>query len=245
MGNCLRIEIEDRNGSYELEGLRYTFNNVKPNTYNPKKHEVILTSTEFYSWAKNIMKHKVFDSSQVLCLKGKPFPLWSNNAIVIPSFVLHILNPTVYPLYDQHVERAKRVLLSEEANKDATPLTISTYESYQAFFQEFIEENKGREDVINFQYIKQVDEALWSFGKFMKSYEFSKQPQQSSYGNTSSKTTFTPDKIFKERVFELIEKGLSQGKAIRMAAEERNVQLPKSYYQYPGSIIYSWRKQNN
>ncbi len=58
--------VKDGNVPYQLEGVRYKFNPVKPNTYNEQKHQATLTSDEFYTWAKKLMGNKTFDASQIL-----------------------------------------------------------------------------------------------------------------------------------------------------------------------------------
>ncbi|MBU9714127.1 hypothetical protein [Evansella tamaricis] len=160
--------VEDSTGTFELEGVKYSLKNPRENTYCANNDKNVIESRDFIKWAQNIIKLTNFDLSQIEALRGNRFPLWTNQAIVIPSFVLHILNPKVYPLYDQHVERAKRTFLAEDLNKDARTLTLENYQSYQAFFKEFVEGVPNKDGLDDIQHIKQVDEALWSFGKFMK-----------------------------------------------------------------------------
>ncbi len=132
------------------------------------------------------------------------------------------------------------MLIAETLNKDATTLTLSTYKSYQRFFQEIVEDNSQKEDEIILTYIKLVDGVLWSFGRFFKGND----PIEVSRQNAISKITFTPDQAFKERVFDLLDRGTTQGRAMRIAAEERDVQLPDSYYSYPSSHVNRWRNQS-
>jgi hypothetical protein len=80
-------------------------------------------------------------------------------------FWLHLQHPKHFPIYDQHVHRAMAFLLTEPKEKlpaeipDYDPTKVSIYlEHYRPFF--------GRFDACN---RRQVDRALWSFGRFLKS----------------------------------------------------------------------------
>jgi hypothetical protein len=80
-------------------------------------------------------------------------------------FWLHCNYPNIFPIYDQHVHRAMATLKDWEEleipfqNKDK----VRTYiKSYLPFWKEFL----------GFP-LKKVDEALWSYGKFLKlKYDF-------------------------------------------------------------------------
>lgn len=54
---------------------------------------------------------------------------------------------------------------------------------------------------------------------------------------------FTPNSLFKNQVFRLINEGKSQGEAMKLAADELSVILAPSYYKYPGSHVHRWKKQ--
>lgn len=218
----------------------YIFTKTKPNTYYPEKHDHILKSQRFFNWAKIINGSKFFDPTNVYVLT-KDFGLWNDTSIVIPTFVLHILNPFIYPLYDQHVERAKKALLAQDISE--RPLSSETYIEYYKFFHSISDEN-------TIEIIKQKDEALWSFGKWLKSLSSAVisinesdiipniDKEQSDFN-----ATYTPDDNFKIRVMILISEGLSQAKAMKTAADELKVKLPDSYYRYPGSHVYRWKQQ--
>ena len=57
-------------------------------------------------------------------------------------------------------------------------------------------------------------------------------------------SSYTPDDYFKREVLELLGEGNhSQLEAMKIVEAKHNVKLPNSYYDYPGSHIYRWRKQ--
>jgi hypothetical protein len=76
-------------------------------------------------------------------------------------FWLHIQHPRHFPIYDQHVHRAMAFMLkwSEFEIPSHDPTKVRTYiEVYRPFFERFNDCNH-----------RQVDRALWSFGRFLKS----------------------------------------------------------------------------
>ena len=80
-------------------------------------------------------------------------------------FWLHCNRPKAYPIYDQHVHRAMAKLKGWEEieipndNKEKVHLYINEYLPFWEEFRSFPQ--------------KKVDEALWSYGKFLKSgYDF-------------------------------------------------------------------------
>lgn len=80
-------------------------------------------------------------------------------------FLMHIIHPERFPIYDQHVLRAYRYLQEGKVIQEKiTDKSIIHYrEHYTPFFLNLVQvsHNLGR---------KQVDNALWAFGKFLKQY---------------------------------------------------------------------------
>jgi len=80
-------------------------------------------------------------------------------------FLLHIIVPEQYPIFDQHVYRAfhylKENCIQEIPDKDPEKEKIY-FESYVPFFNNLAEKNTEFSR-------KRIDEAIWSFGKFLKS----------------------------------------------------------------------------
>ena len=222
-----------------VNGIGYSLSPAKPNTYNPAKHKEILLSDAFYKWASEVRNENRFSPNFIEALRGSPFYLWGRSSIVIPTFVMHVLSPKVYPLFDQHVERAKRALLAQKLNRDSTQLDLEAYISYKSFFSDLVLSYAQNGSL---EHYREVDKALWSFGKWLKMYNHS----SNNSGKKSLITTagtYKPDLTFKKRVLELIEDGVTQKEAIEKAASALGVVLPDSYYLYPGSHIHRWRKQ--
>jgi hypothetical protein len=75
-------------------------------------------------------------------------------------FWLHLQHPERYPIYDQHVHRAMAFLLGWddlEIPSGGSAKVRAYLESYLQFFDRFAGCNR-----------RQVDRALWSFGRFLK-----------------------------------------------------------------------------
>jgi len=84
-------------------------------------------------------------------------------------FALHCFYPEIYPLYDQHVYRAYKLLQSNgDINPVSAPNDWNEYLKYRLFFQEQL-------DVSNYDYWL-VDRALWAFGKSRKKVKNSSGP---------------------------------------------------------------------
>lgn len=76
-------------------------------------------------------------------------------------FVMHCLYPETYPLYDQHVYRAFKYLVTEGQDKpNLAPNKWSEYCSYADFFNKKISITKADAIIL--------DRALWTFGKSLK-----------------------------------------------------------------------------
>ena len=120
-----------------IETERYKLLPTKRNTYSISKHKNILCSKEFFQWLQEVKVLTIFDATKVKELSSV-FKLYGKDSIVIPAFILHVISPGIYPLYDQHVERAKRVLLAQEVRFPRDEINLTTYEEYQSFFQEMI-----------------------------------------------------------------------------------------------------------
>lgn len=87
-------------------------------------------------------------------------------------FLLHIIQPRVYPIFDQYVYRAYAVIKKLEKKE----LPISNKEKFKIykddylnFFFDFGGENRQNDYVVNFNNFD-IDKALWAFGKAIKQY---------------------------------------------------------------------------
>ena len=76
-------------------------------------------------------------------------------------FWLHCNGPDLYPMFDQHVYRAMKKLVTgrsaeiPDANRGKA---IAYVDEYLPFHASFLHKNK-----------KELDEALWAYGKYLKS----------------------------------------------------------------------------
>ncbi len=222
-----------------VNSIGYSLRPTKPNTYNSAKHGIILLSDIFFNWANEVRNENRFSLHHLEALRGSPFFLWGSSSIVIPTFVMHVLSPKIYPLYDQHVERAKRALLAQKLNSDSTQLDLDTYISYQTYFSGLVKNYVENDSIACY---RNIDKALWSFGKWMKSsnHSMSSSVKESTRSTTD---TYTPDEAFKKHVLHLLEGGVTQKEAMEKAASDNGVTLSDSYYRYPGSHIHRWRQQ--
>jgi hypothetical protein len=84
-------------------------------------------------------------------------------------FLLHIVNPIWYPIYDQHVHRAY-LFLTKDSSFKAIENTISKRRKDNFYFGEYLHFTTGLkvEDKIE---IQDIDRALFSFGQFLKNYK--------------------------------------------------------------------------
>lgn len=227
---------------YISQNNKYIFSKTKPNIYNPYKHNEIFKSWKFFNWAKSLNKSNSFNPKSINDIT-MDFCLWNDSSVVMPAFLLHIINPFIYPLYDQNVERAKRILTAKGFNERL--LTIESYIEYKNFFASISYINSNDK-------IKYIDEALWSFGKWLKQFVSKKKTnaveklgkvKAVGYRTNVNKGIYTPDADFKNEVMELVRIGLTQLNAMKKVAGEFGVNLPNSYYTSPSTHINRWRKQ--
>jgi len=77
-------------------------------------------------------------------------------------FILHIIQPEIFPIFDQHVYRAHLFIskeIIEDIKEDKNFKLKYFYEVYLPFYNNF------KTDIGN---DRQADMALWAFGKFLK-----------------------------------------------------------------------------
>lgn len=84
----------------------------------------------------------------------KFYPSYPDGAIVLGSFIKHMLRPLDYPVYDQYVHTAYHILEKVQEDNCLTPC----YPTYAKFFTRL----RGR---LGCDY-KVLDEALWAYGRY-------------------------------------------------------------------------------
>lgn len=82
--------------------------------------------------------------------------------IIWKIYLLHIIAPREYPIFDQHVCRAFYYI--DRDQKEEVPFNNSEkeklyFDEYVPFFSKLLKDGISR---------KKLDEALWAFGKFLK-----------------------------------------------------------------------------
>ena len=119
----------------------------------------------------DIVKQLPFNFKIEDYLELSEFKNWEN--IVWKVFLLHCLNHTKFPIYDQHVHRAFD-FIKNNGNIKKTEFYYSTYkiseklEFYTNEYIPFVIELKTKSKLD----FKQIDEALVTFGKFLNDYNF-------------------------------------------------------------------------
>ena len=81
------------------------------------------------------------------------------------TFLMHIIQPDLFPIFDQHVYRAYAYLQWGEVSelKGTVKHQIALYETYQRFFKEIQSTSQCPP--------RSLDKAFWAFGKFIKQYK--------------------------------------------------------------------------
>jgi len=236
----------DPNGNTTVNDVHYAVGRTKPNTYDPKIHDSIFFSKRFFIWTRQVNKLCVF-SSDLLDDVRERFDLWTRSSLVIPAFLLHILNPRVFPIFDQHVERARRFLTSIALNVSSVDLRIHDYAQYSLFWFGLLSDLGINVKTAEYGHIKRVDEALWAMGKHLKQ-TLKGKPLRCRDINEVLNTTVhngcftTSSPEFKNAVLQHAG-NMTQSEAMEQAAKELGVHLPDSYLKYPGSHINRWRGQ--
>ncbi|MDQ0156532.1 hypothetical protein [Robertmurraya andreesenii] len=84
-------------------------------------------------------------------------------------FLLHIINPAYYPIFDQHTYRAYQYIKSDmilEMPKDKSIMIKFYLNDYIPFIHEYIQDSDYDLRRMN---IRKMDKALFAFGRFLKS----------------------------------------------------------------------------
>lgn len=82
-------------------------------------------------------------------------------SVVWKVFLLHIISPSMYPIYDQHIHRAYRFMNNEAS--DGIKASMNESVKLKFYFEEyypFVKESKIKD-------LKKMDEAFFAFGQFI------------------------------------------------------------------------------
>jgi hypothetical protein len=230
----------------------YVVGATRPNTLS-EHHLTIMRSDEFFVWASGVRDAKCFDLGYLDDLQIR-FNLW--NSLVIPVFVLHALQPRLFPIVDQHVLRAHALLTSGSVEFVAS---LRLYVTYQKWWLRLVTETGLDAASANLRDLKELDCGLWVLGKQLKKgLSVSGGPRGGGGGRsapvslgpvalaaglvapTLSIGTHSPE--FKQRAVDLA-RTMTQREAVQQAAREFDIVLKSSYLAYPGSHFDRWRNQ--
>lgn len=78
-------------------------------------------------------------------------------------FLLHIIKPNIYPIYDQHIHRAF-LFIHKKDYSTISNTSINNFSKEDFYFKEYLPFLKAN----NIKDIKKLDEAFFAFGQFLK-----------------------------------------------------------------------------
>lgn len=78
-------------------------------------------------------------------------------------FLLHIIKPSEFPIYDQHIHRAY-LFINNENWRNVSSLSIKDKAKEEFYFNRYLPFIEANE----FEDLKKLDEALFAFGQFLK-----------------------------------------------------------------------------
>lgn len=224
-----------------LTGVRYRLEGIKPNTFGAK-HQEVLRSESFLKWAKGIRTLEHFEL-EIIREMERSFGLWSS--VIIPVFVLHCLNPRVFPIVDRWVVLAFQSLRAGSTTNPIN-LTLDVYAEYHRWWLGFLAEAGLSPLASQLQQLKEIDAGLWALGKRFSVSRVAEitSLDQEAVSHFQPKALPGTDSIeFKQRAISIRNSGASQREAIVQAAREMGIELKPSYTTYPGSHFDRWRKQ--
>ncbi len=87
---------------------------------------------------------------------------FSDISTIWKIYLLHIINPSKYPIFDQHVFRAFIFLKTGNIRE----IPSSNKKKEKIYFEEYLPffDSLNKKELST----KEIDEALWAFGKFLK-----------------------------------------------------------------------------
>lgn len=237
----------DNNGPLLAQpfATKYRIEQTKPNTLDAK-HRQVLESPDFFEWANSVRQTEAFDISLIREMERK-FGLWSS--VVIPVFVLHSLNPRVFPIVDRWVIATHSFFDSniEFSSPKANKITLDTYSRYQAWWLRVLGEAGLGAFSSQLSQLKEIDAGIWVLGKRLSAASSTLDSQSDQDAQPLLEITAsalgTDSKEFKLRAISIRKSGASQRDAIAQAAREMGIELKPSYLTYPGSHFDRWKKQ--
>ncbi|MEM0574813.1 hypothetical protein [Aequorivita flava] len=92
---------------------------------------------------------------------------FKNLSAVWKIFLLHIIKPTKYPIYDQHIHRTF-LFIHKEDWSNISNTSINNKAKEQFYFERYLPFIKSQ----NIKDIKKLDEAFFAFGQFLNTRNY-------------------------------------------------------------------------
>ena len=92
-----------------------------------------------------------------------------NISAVWKIFLLHIIQPNKYPIYDQHIHRAF-LFIHKEDWSNISNTSINNKAKEQFYFERYLQFIESH----NINDLKKLDEAFFAFGQFLNTRNYSK-----------------------------------------------------------------------
>lgn len=229
------------------DGAGYTMLRTRPNTLSAR-HTAILRSQAFFEWARRVRNLRHFDIEVLHQLRR--FGLW--RSVVIPVFVLHCLNPRVFPIADRWVFAAHRRWTSPEDRALPPSVTDDAYVGYQAWWAAILKVANLDPLSAPLPALKEIDAGLWVIGKHAGSEANARAGRAAravvlvGHGiEPAGRRTVidTGSAAFKRLAVDHWKAGKTQMQSILEAANELGISLKPSYMDYPASHFHRWRLQ--
>lgn len=228
---------------------RYSVGKPRPNVLSVEKEQT-LSSQAFFAWARNTRETAVFEIG--LLNELATFRLWRPDALVMPVFVLHCLQPRVFPIADVWVFLAHKLLTKpEEAALIDSLSEVDRYKVYQEWWLRVVLEAEIDPATAPIEEVKTMDSGIWAFGKRAAALlgagnPRGRKPPAKSPLAGDQRIMNDAEGSLKHRavaIWNAGKPGKSQATAIAEAARELGIELKPSYRAYPGSHFWRWRQQ--
>ena len=92
---------------------------------------------------------------------------FKNLSAVWKIFLLHLINPNTYPIYDQHIHRTFLFIHNENWSNISND-TITNKDKEKFYFDRYLPFIQAR----NIKDLKQLDEAFFAFGQFLNTRNY-------------------------------------------------------------------------
>ena len=128
------------------------------------KNGMNLSSQKWKSWDRIALRLDVINELRLRFDQRAFEEAFSEVSLIWKIYLLHICRPAEHPIFDQHVYRAYRYIRRQD--KELThprELELFYYDSYISFFNDLLRRSPHCS-------YKDVDDALWVFGRFLNAY---------------------------------------------------------------------------